>query len=288
MMRRLDLTARGIACAIAAVLAACGGAQKPAEEDPIALLAAGRYGDARRAVEDRGGRDPEDLAIVALCRIAEGPSRGAAERAVEALREAPGEAGPAVAAVRMMEIAFSLPRGSADEIHPLACEAALGAAGRGPLAPSDEGPAPGSEVSRDLAISVLERLDIWLSSREEAVESTRLLQIWNGCYSLLGGSVEIADDVSAWRLYSSVAGLALFMEGADEKADLTSVLLETTVAVIEGNPDITVAVRCDLSSPFDRLRTALFHDRARLGRMERAVASADGCKRGKYAPTSRE
>jgi hypothetical protein len=56
------------------------------------------------------------------------------------------------------------------------------------------------------------------------------------------------------------------------------------VAAVEANPAVTVAVRCDLSSPFDALRVALTHARDLNGRLERAVAPALGCTLGTYAP----
>jgi hypothetical protein len=274
----------GMLLATVAVLG-CGGAQPVAKTDPAALLAAGRYADARSAAKSGTGDELRDTAVVSLSLLAEEGGEAASPRAVDALLAGGNAVAAAASADEMLGLVSSLPAPRHDEISLLATETALGAAGKGPLARSQSGPAPGSEVSRSLAAAVLERLHRWLASTERVPDSTRLLQVWNGSYTLLGGSMATGDDEHlAWTLYAAMGGLSVYLDDTARDSDLTKVLLRSTVEVVEQNPAIATAVRCDLASPFDGLRAALTYDRELLGRFERAVASAVGCNRGKYAP----
>jgi hypothetical protein len=97
----------------------------------------------------------------------------------------------------------------------------------------------------------------------------------------------MTDDGQAWRLFRSIGGLAITMAHAAPDDDLTSVLQGAASAVIESNPSIVIAARCDLGSPFDQLKTSLAHERELLIRLEKAVVEAKGCSRGTYAPETR-
>jgi hypothetical protein len=279
--------ALGLGGVLVTIIAAlgCGGAQPVAKADPVALLAAGRYADARSAAKAGTGDDVRDTAVVSLSLLAEEGGEAAAPRAVDALLAGGNSVAAAAAGGEMLGLVPSLPEPRPDEISLLATETALGAAGKGPLARSASGPVPGSEVSRSLAAGVLERLHLWLASTEQVPDSTRLLKVWNGSYTLLGGSMATGDDEHlAWTLYAAIGGLSIYFDDTARDSDLTKVLLRSTVEVAEQNPAIATAVRCDLASPFTELRAALAYDRELLGRFERAVASAAGCNRGKYAP----
>jgi len=273
-------------CLLAAVLIGCGGPQETKKLSADELLADGRYADARAAVAARGGGAPRDQAIVAVSRIAERPDRESAKAAVELLH-AGGQVEAAVAANELLALMFTLPADVDNEVSILAVEVALGAAGLGPLARVEVTPVPGSEISTSLAISVLERLHLWLAVYSGAVDPPRLLDGWNGCYTLLGGSLEQGNDLDAWRLYSSLAHLSVLVHDGAPGSSLSTVMLRTTVEAVEQNTEIAVAVRCDLSSPLDKLRSALARDRELGGRLERATGTAEGCTRGTYAPRGR-
>lgn len=269
---------------IIALLAGCGGAQQVEKRDPVALLAAGRYADARSAAEAGSGDELRDRAVVALSHLAESLEPQAQTRALDALLAGSNEVATAAAADQMLGLVSRLPADAPGGIPLVAVEVALAAVGKGPLARVQTGPVPGSEVARSLAASVLERLHLWLSTGVTP-DPARLLDAWNGSYSLLGGSMDAGDDDSlAWKLYTATGGLAVTLDSVARDSDLTKVVLRSVVEVVEHNPDITIAVRCDLASPFDDLRAALTYDRELLGRLERAVAPAVGCSRGKYAP----
>jgi hypothetical protein len=269
---------------MAALLSCCGGPQQVAKADPVALLAAGRYADARAAAEAGSGDPVLDRAVIALSRLAEDPTKPGAAQALDTLLAHGNAVAATATADRMLGLIGSLPKPAQDDVSMPAAEVALAAAGKGPLARSQSGPVPGSEVSRSLATSVLARLQIWLAESAAAPNPERLLRAWNGSYTLLGGSMDTGNPVQAWKLYTALAGLAVILDDTARDSDLTKVLLRSTVEVVEQNPEITIAVRCDLASPFDKLRAALTYDRDLLGRLERSVADAVGCSRGKYAP----
>jgi hypothetical protein len=223
--------------------------------------------------------------VVALSHLAESLEPQDQTRALDALLAGGNEVAAAAAADQMLGLVSHLPADVPAEVSLAAVEVALAATGRGPLARVQTGPVPGSEVARSLAASLLERLNLWLSAGDVTPDPARLLDAWNGSYSLLGGSMDVGDDDPlAWKLYSATTGLAVTLNSIARDSDLTKVVLRSAVEVVEHNPGITIAVRCDLASPFADLRAALTYDRKLLGRLERAVASAVGCSRGKYAP----
>jgi hypothetical protein len=271
---------------VATALAGCGGAQAPGTSDPVDLLLSGDWEGARRGAAEGGTDSPEGRAVVALSHLAQSPGAASAAVAVEVLSAGPDAAVAEAAATTMLALLARLDLQVSEEVPLLAVEAALGAVGLGPLARSSPTGSAWGPASRGLAVAVLERLSTWVRSSSTAPSPARLLDAWNGAYTLLGGSPVAPDAPDAWRLYSAAGWLAVIAAESDPDADLSGVLLDFTVRVVEGNESIVVAVRCDISSPFDRLRPAIARDRKLLGRLERAVASASGCSRGTYAPTA--
>jgi hypothetical protein len=133
---------------------------------------------------------------------------------------------------------------------------------------------------------VLERVGEALNNGN-AVDSSRLLNLWNSCFSLTGGSFDSKDDVHAWRLFQSISKMAFFINSREPRGDLANVLLGAAVTVIEANPEIAVPVRCDLASPYEDLKKAMAYNRENMARLENAVKEAAGCTRGMYAPTGK-
>ena len=264
----------------------CGGSTTGSALSAEQLLSQGRFEEAKLAAISRGN-EPMDRAVVALSILAQEPSTTSAEAAVAVLDDDSSSIGKAVAATEMLALVFTLP--SVPQVLSLtSAEVALGAIGHGSLARSTASLVHGSEASTTLATSALERLFLWTRTPDVTIDPGRLLDVWNGSYTLLGGSLKATDDLSAWRLFTSIGGLAVVMENVAPSSDLTRVLLGSAVSVIEQNPDIAVPARCDLSSPFDDLRRAAARDRKLLGRLERAVAVATGCTLGQYAPKKEE
>ncbi len=274
--------------AFAVLVTGCGGAQSTRKLSPADLLAKGEYKKARQSALNADTNKPENRAITALSYLAETPEKKTAATAVKELGRETNEIGSAVAALEMLAFVNILPPIDADDFSLLLAEVGAGAAGHGTLKVTQSGPEPGSEISTALSIAVLEQLQIYVSATDGLIESGRLLEVWNGCYSLLGGSMGMEDPVQAWRLYSAIAGVSVALAQVAPQTDLVKVLLQSTVTTVEQNTEIAVAVRCDLSSPFEDLRTELVHHRSLLGRFESAVAVATGCSMGTYAPTSSE
>ena len=228
-------------------------------------------------------------AVVALSYLAEAKEPTAVDQALGSLLEGGSAIASAAAADQMLVLVSRLPASIPDELPLTAVEVALAAAGKGPRARVQTGPEPGSDVARSLAASVLEQLHLWLANSGVTPDAQRLLDAWNGSYSLLGGSMQTGeDDFLAWKMYKAVAGLAVVLDEIARDSDLANVVLRSAVEVVEQNPNITTAVRCDIASPLAGLRKPLSYDRELDGRMERALAPAAGCNRGKFAPTGPE
>jgi hypothetical protein len=270
--------------ALAAACTACGAAlDRGPTIDPKELLARGDYTAARLAAEARGGDEPSDRAVIALSRIAEHPDREAAASSVKALTKGGARELALRAAVEMLALYTSAPDCADDERALLAAEIALGATGLGPIAAAPNPAGAKGALEFGLAVSIIERLKLGLAGSGE-LETARVLAIWNGCFALLGGSMKGATDLDAWLLIANLGGLAAMIADAAPTSDLARAMLASAVTAIEANPAVIVAVRCDLSSPFDALRVALTHERDLLGRLERTAAPALGCTLGTYAP----
>ncbi len=270
--------------ALALAVIACGARQGGDESDPVTLIRQGRYAEARRLARLTPD-DPRSRGIIALTYVAESPTAERGKRATETLTTAAEDVRAAAAAAEMLALAPELPDPVDPEVSFALAEVALGAVSYGPYAPDATPSITVGAASRDLALAVLDRVALALD-RTGGVSSARLLAIWNGCYSLTGGSFETPSDVDAWRLLQSIAVLALFVKSAGTDEDFADVLLGAAVNVIEANPTIAVAVGCDLSSPYEDLKKAMAYNREHLARLENAVRDAAGCTRGTYAPTA--
>ncbi len=265
----------------------CGGRNKGKQADPVLLLRQGKYAEARAAALAQGIENKGNRPLVAMTHIAESPSDESAKKAISVLSENNGDVRAAASAVEMLALVSELPEPPDTPFSLLLSEAALGAVSLGPLAPSAAAPAiTVGAASRSLALAVLERVAEALIIPGAGVDYRRLLSIWNGCFSLDGGSFEAESDYEAWQLYKSIATIALFVSTGTPNGDFAKVLLGATISVVENNPVIAVAVRCDLSSPFDALKSAVAYDRESIGRLERSVVNAAGCSRGTYAPSA--
>lgn len=262
----------------------CGGPQGAGlPTDPVELFSAGDYRAARLAAKARGGTNPTDRAVIALSFLAENADEEARSSAVTALREGASEAEAIAASEEMLDLFAATPKLVDEERSLLVLESAIGATGPGPAGspPRIEDAADGSRT--ELAISLLERLRFCLGGASE-FSTGRVLAIWNGCFGLLRGEMKGSSEYRSWQLYLNVAGLAVIVSEAAPVSDLERALLSSTVAAVEASPLLAPAVRCDLSSPVDELRAALFRAPELNARFERAIEKALGCSRGRYAP----
>jgi hypothetical protein len=92
-----------------------------------------------------------------------------------------------------------------------------------------------------------------------------------------------ADDEmhTAWVCFRSAGTIASMSSG-----QLAAVAAEIALRIAESNPQLSVAIACDLSSPRDGLREALMraHAADSLARFSAIMESAEGCSPGTYAP----
>lgn len=267
------------------VMFGCGAHREGNDVDPVSLLKAGLCEDALVAAQSSTTIDPQTKrAVVAFCSVVTTQGGGSYRKAVAVLQEETGEMHAVVSAREMLDAALLFPTPLSATLSTALAEVALGAAGYGRLAPKDgiAVDAVGA-ATRALAVSVLERLAVALDTTSR-LDTAGLLVIWNSCFSLMGGSFEAEDAHQAWRLYAAVAAVAIFTAAEAPNSDIAEALLGALVTVVEVNPDIQPAVRCDLASPFEELKNALAYKRPLLGRLEEAVKGAIGCTRGTYAP----
>ncbi|MBN2718025.1 MAG: hypothetical protein JXX14_19405 [Deltaproteobacteria bacterium] len=159
----------------------------------------------------------------------------------------------------------------------------LGASGFGPIS-SDSVIAPKTTEGQQLAIHLLRyAIDAYFNNSSGA-RLDDLVELWNGCQYLLGDTYSVESDYWAWQLFTALAELGLNVFDPFNKTDFGYAVMKATVTALEQNGAIAVAAKCDLGSPYERLKSALSKDTALLGPMERAVSVATGCSRGKYAP----
>jgi hypothetical protein len=251
------------------------------------LLTEGRFAEARAAVVKENATDPMSRAIVAMSLAAEDPSEQNGALAVQALTGDTGDSETLSAVANALNLAFYIPQPVTAEISLSISEVALGALGQGPLAaPGSKGTSVSNET-RKVAVFALERVKIALAQPHVAFESSRILALWNGCSALMAGAFAAPDDALAWLLFDSLGDIAVVVQDAAPNSELSLLLLESVVVVLESNPEIAIAARCDLSSPFDNLKLALAYKRNLAGRLEMATSGAVGCTRGTYAPDVR-
>ena len=288
MIRRTDI-GTAITNAVTLVLCmftlvSCGSRQTGTDTDPLSLLRQGRFPEARIAAVEAGLDSDTNRAVAALTYIADSPVKSSALLTVKTLNRDVGSIRSAAVATEMLTLAFELPSPT-PELSLLAAETALGAVSYGPYSPGTKPILNVGAASRNLSGAVLERAALALSRPDAHIDRQRLQKIWNACYSLDGGTFEAEDDAAAWRLFTSIGAIAVFLAKSDPIGDLTNVLLGAAVTVVETNPDIAIAARCDIASPFDDLKAAMAYKRELLARLEAAVKDAVGCSRGTYAPT---
>jgi hypothetical protein len=274
-------------CAVL-IINGCGAAQKTGPADFYSLAAAGDCAGIKTRVNKDVLSDDERGAL-ALCVLAEGNGADvSAQKAVKILSK--GTKGPVfwtAGAEKMIKYARIFP-GRDHQFNLQVIRTALGAAGSGPFKITIS-PEPGSEAGKALAAVVLGFLADILdsaagSSPVSVLPQNQLVEIWNGTYSLLGGSVQTNSALFAWQLYMGLTRVALRMWNPLEHNDFSFLLINTAIEVVENNPQIAVAVKCDLSSPYEQLRSEVSAKVDLLGRLERAVSAATGCSRGRYAP----
>ncbi len=264
-----------------ALFAGCGGSQKGAVSDPVELLKAGKANEAREAAELATLSPEMKAAVIALSYIIEQRHK----EATAALRKPLGEYHSMAAATAMLETAKLLPENVLTLSSLSTVETALGAIGLGPSAPAGSKPISSiGPASREIAVLILERIAVIVEAPDSSISSAKLLVLWNGCFHLDGGNFRGKDDAQAWRMFTSIALIAIFADKVFRGEDLTLALLGAAVSVVESNTGIQTAVRCDLASPFDALKKAVAYNRPLLGRLEFAVKDSVGCTRGTYSP----
>ncbi|MBN2804036.1 MAG: hypothetical protein JXR91_13160 [Deltaproteobacteria bacterium] len=272
------------------ICAGCGAPQKAAETDFKLLLSNGDCSKATAELSSKSFLNDEEKAIVAICSIlqddtetAAGETGGSQKNAVKIIVDNKNPVSNAAAAKYLIEYSKIIPPQSFN-VNIKILLTALGAAGYGPYKTSvaiEEG----SNISKDLATDVIEQLSLFLNNLDsQYVNTNGIIEVWNGTYSLLGGSVQTDSVKEAWRLFTSLANIAIVMFNPKTMEEFETILIKTAIEAVEKNPQISVAVKCDLSSPYQNFKGIVSKKQELLGSLERAVSSATGCTPGRYAP----
>ncbi len=269
-------------------ISACGGTQKGVTLDIKSLITNGECASVISKLSSRDISEQERGAL-ALCRLSESAnSQSAVNDAMATLTDALTPAARVKSASAMIDFSKVLTGKTADfNMTLLYC--ALGSVGYGrykhalPLETE-------SEAVKELAIDLMEHLNYTISIKESSdysqtsLDKTGLVEIWNGIYSLLGGQVKFVSPKSAWRFFTNLSNIALAVFNPLKHGEFEYLLMKTAIYTAEMNPQIAVAVRCDLASPYDKLKRTVSSKQELSGSLARAVSSATGCKMGKYAP----
>ena len=186
------------------------------------------------------------------------------------------------AATSMLELSLLHPDAT-DEYHQAVLAVAFGIAGFGPVSSTGIVP-PGSDGARMLTVAILRFAEDAYLQQDFPANPDALMGVWRGCQYLLDGNYLAGTDYLAWQLFTALADFALRVFDPFNKTELGYEVMRATVETLEQNGAIGVAARCDLGSPYEKLKSVLSKDTALLGPLERAVAVATGCTRGRYAP----
>lgn len=260
------------------ILGSCGAPQAPPPPDVRVLIRTSRYDEAvaeaeRRVAEER---NKQTLTVLASARAAQSTMNdGSIDGAVDALSQAValgtrGEVAEAFAEEVTGSMAFNGGR--------LAAAASVMAA----LAEAWEGGGDGADMVRGASAFLV--LAAYGAEHQAPLES--LGPLVNAALALLEtGTNDFvfadADMHSAWVCFRSAGTVAGASGG-----QISAISAEICLRIAEANPQLSIAIACDLSSPRDRLREALMqaHDSDGLARFSRIMEASEGCHTGTYAP----
>lgn len=260
------------------VLGGCGAPQEPPPPDVRVLIRTSRYdeaiAEAERLVAQE--RTVQSLTVLATARAARSTmTDDSVDGAVEDLNQAValgsrGEVAEAFAEEVTGSMAFTGGR--------LAAAASVMAA----LAQGWEGGGDGADMVRGAsAFLVLAAYGVEQQAPEESLgplvgAAAALLENGTNDFVFADGALN-----TAWVCFRS-AGTITGATGGQ----IAAISAEICLRVAESNPQLSIAIACDLSSPRDRLRDSLMraHDADGLARFSGVMEAAEGCSPGTYAP----
>ena len=267
-------------------LSSCSAPQAPPPPDPRVLLRTGRYGEALDEAERRvreGEADVRALALLATARAANAYDQAELDSAIDALTRAVaassrGQAAQAFSAEVTGSMAFERERFTP------ASRTMMSIAEVWDAIPA-EAPARRSRDARESAAAMLS-LAAYGAEHHASVDATAPLV--HAAVSLLETATDNyvfprGEESLAWECFRAAGALAAAL-GRD--SELSVATAELAIRIAESNQSLAIPIMCDLSSPRDRLREVLRqrHDAASLRRLSAAMASAEGCSLGTYAP----
>lgn len=262
--------------------AACSAPQAPPPPDVRVLMRTGRYSEAVAEAErlnSSGEQDPRLLALLAAARASAAAPTGSTETAANALLQAVAASSRGTAAqhftaevtgsmafesnrfIAAAEVMLALAQGwqgGVDDVDALrGAEGILGLAAYGG---EHQAPISALEPLIRAGAILLEN-----STQDLVFPDGQLRLAWN-CFRATGSLAASTNDIGSNEASAAVAEIA--------------------IRIAEANPELAVAVACDIGSPRNRLRESLRrrHDAESMARLSAAMADAEGCGLGTYAP----
>lgn len=272
-----------LTCALVVTLAsACRPPEAPPPPDVRVLLRTNRYDEAVAEAERRvaEGRTVENLAVLAAARAAQASNADSSlEGASDALLQGMslGSRGQ-VAQAFAEEVSGSMAFEGARFVGAATVLASLGQGWDAAADPADA------------VVGAAAMLSLGSYGGEHQAPTEAVDALVTAAVSLLELST---DDLAfpegtlhwAWVCFASagvVAG-AVAQAGAEQ---LSQRAAELAIRIGEANPQLAIAIGCDLGSPREQLRESLRrrHDTDGLTRLSNVLAAAEGCSPGTYAP----
>ena len=136
-----------------------------------------------------------------------------------------------------------------------------------------------SKERRELGAWILETV-AYGAEHEAKLMTLKLL--WSKVKDLIGKEYKfpLKEQKIGWRWYLSASRLVIAVDDKELRREVGNL----AVSIVENNPTLAIAVRCDLASPYDLLKKALYWEKDLRARLEHAVREAEGCTPGTYAP----
>ncbi len=288
-----------IRLALASTLAGCGGAQVAATVDVRALIREGKPDEAIRQLEEQTAANPEDAGVHRLLFLAHAaawtkatpagerprPDPERKRRALDALGKATrtDRVGGAIRGVVRELPAVGLLQTRSGHI---AVTSLL-------LAYVSEVWAPQGEMDDatrgDFVQTGIGFLELVAAASEEGIRDENAirgpLDAASGMLDSASNGLQFgADRASGWAVYLASARATAGLSRGSPAPPAARDALVVAVVTAERNPDLALAITCDLASPIADLRRVAARDLAVIRRLEAAIASAHGCAPGTYSP----
>jgi hypothetical protein len=267
---------------LVAVVAACRPPEAPPPPDVRVFLRTNRYDEAVAEAERlvAADRTIQNLAVLAVARAAQAstagsPLEGAADALLQAL--ALGSRGQ-VAQAFAEEVSGSMAFAGARFTGAATVLASMTEGWDGAADPTDTA----------IGAAAFLAMGSYGGEHQAPPEAVGMLvRAATGLIEAATSDLAFPEDAQHWAWSCFTSAAIITASATDARADqLADTAVSLAVRIAEANPQLSIAIACDLGSPWERLREAVRqrHDADSLTRMSNVLDSAEGCSVGTYAP----